>query len=82
MWHPFTGCQTCLNFFFPGICKGTSNFDHNLEVSFNLERAPLKASRKHKAKKRQEKMGMVQGSPMPAHEKKGKKTRGSLNPDC
>ncbi len=48
MWHPFTDCQTCLNFFFPGLCKGTSNFDHNLEVSFNLERAPLKASRTHK----------------------------------
>jgi hypothetical protein len=24
-------------------------------------------------------MGTVQGSPMPAHEKKGQKTRGSLN---
>ncbi len=52
------GIHLQITFFFPGLCKGTSNFDHNLEVCFNLERVPLKASRRHKSKKRQEKREM------------------------
>ncbi len=50
------GIHLQITFFSQDCVKG--NFDHNLEVSFNLERAPLKASRRHKSKKRQEKREM------------------------